>query len=460
MDSDKTGRHVRYCPSCGERLAYKSKSSLKRANKQGSVCLSCSTVCKWNNKKYRDSISASTQKLWEDPIYKEKRAQSIAGIADRPGYRKKISESSKKLWKDPEYRETQKKHKSDPKYLKKASKLAIDLWKDPDYREAQIKSHNSDLYKERMAYVLANRPKVSNIQAILYGILDDLEIEYYREHNNKEDDQQCKIGPWTFDCVIPREGNTNLLIECQGNYWHSLPKVKMADEAKASYIYNNFSDYEIKYLWEHEFGCRDKVVELIKYWTGQHKYHIVKFDFGDVAIKRAPASDYKPLFEKYHYLSSTRPGSYRYGGYVGDDIAAAAIFSSPVRQNISIGYKFLELSRFVIHPRYQKKNFGSWFISRTIKDIKNSKPEIAAIVSYCDTTFNHHGALYKALNFVQDAVVRPDYWYVSDDGWVMHKKTLYNRAIKMSMTEKEFAEAYGYTKVFGKEKLRFVYRFK
>lgn len=49
-----------------------------------------------------------------------------------------------------------------------------------------------------------------------------------------------------------------------------------------------------------------------------------------------------------------------------------------------------------------------------------------------------------------------DYWYLSIDGWVMHKKTLYDHAIKMGMKEADFASQHGYNKVFGKEKLRFV----
>ena len=54
----------------------------------------------------------------------------------------------------------------------------------------------------------------------------------------------------------------------------------------------------------------------------------------------------------------------------------------------------------------------------------NSKYKL--IISYCDTTFNHDGAVYKAANFILDGEVKPDYWYVDEGGWVMHKKTLYS----------------------------------
>lgn len=84
--------------------------------------------------------------------------------------------------------------------------------------------------------------------------------------------------------------------------------------------------------------------------------------------------------------------------------------------------------------------------------------EIKTIISYCDTTFNHDGALYKASNFELDGVVRPDYWYVNEDKWVMHKKTLYDHAKKMSMTEVDFAAKHGYKRVYGTEKFRFIFK--
>ncbi len=82
---------------------------------------------------------------------------------------------------------------------------------------------------------------------------------------------------------------------------------------------------------------------------------------------------------------------------------------------------------------------------------------IKAILSYSDHTFNHHGALYRASNFKLEGTTRPDYWYQNQEGWVMHKKTLYNKAVNLKLTEKEFAEQYGYFKVDGMAKSKYVY---
>ena len=178
----------------------------------------------------------------------------------------------------------------------------------------------------------------------------------------------------------------------------------------------------------------------------------------NVVINKCKAKDYKILLSKYHYLPNAGRGGIACGAYLDDELIAVCVFSPLVRQNIQIKdyskSEVRELSRLCIHPRYQKKNFGSWFVSRCIKSL-NSK--FRCIISYCDTTYNHDGALYKACNFVQDKVVKPDYWYVSEDKWIMHKKTLYNHARSLKMNEKEFAENNGYSKVQGKEKLRFLY---
>jgi hypothetical protein len=116
------------------------------------------------------------------------------------------------------------------------------------------------------------------------------------------------------------------------------------------------------------------------------------------------------------------------------------------------------LSRFAIHPSYQKRNFASFMISRSIRIVRTEKPGVKRLISFSDTTYNHNGTIYKASNWTLDGVVRPDYWYVDQDGYVCHKKTLWNKAKQMSMTELEYCNKYKYKRVFGGEKKRFLYR--
>lgn len=314
-------------------------------------------------------------------------------------------------------------------------------------------------YQSKVAIGRTNHPRVSSIQNILYSILDDLEVVYYREYSDRPNDKETVIGPYGFDCVIPRDNKKTLLIECNGDYWHSLEKAIKNDKSKSTYINKYFSDqYELKYLWEHEFLCKERITETIKRWLDIKKHEIVDYQFNSVSVNSNPnRDDVKLLLSKYHYLPFVGKGGYVFGAYVGDVIIGACIFSPLVRQNVRTNQfnqkESLELSRLCIHPNYQKKNLASWFVSRCIKKLSD---DIKLIISYCDTTYNHDGAVYKSLNFKLDGVVPSDYWYVDENGWVIHKRKLYSHAVKMSMKESQFAELYGYKKVFGGEKLRFI----
>jgi hypothetical protein len=82
---------------------------------------------------------------------------------------------------------------------------------------------------------------------------------------------------------------------------------------------------------------------------------------------------------------------------------------------------------------------------------------VSLVIAYADTTVGHTGTIYKSANFELHHEVAPDYWYVDDDGYVMHKKTLYGKARNLNMSESEFASAKGYFKKWGGKKLCFVY---
>lgn len=146
---------------------------------------------------------------------------------------------------------------------------------------------------------------------------------------------------------------------------------------------------------------------------------------------------------------------------LGDAIIAVAKFSSVIRNEVatSVGLdprNVLELDRFCIHPSYHQRNFASWMISRSVREVFSSFPDVRALVSFSDMTYGHVGTIYRATNWRELGLVRPDYFYVDGSGFIMHKKTLYNRAVRMGMTESEYAEKYGYSKTMGREKVKFI----
>lgn len=382
-------------------------------------------------------------------------------IANRPDVKAKKSALTKKQWEDPNFRALVVKNSSeiwaDPVKSVNMAKIRTGTF----LHDMMIKRWQDPIYRAKMTLKLLTTVNFSSLQTTLYSILTDLNVKFFREYDSKPPDQECIIGPYSFDCVVPRDNKPTLLIECQGDYWHSIQKNELRDNRKSSYISNNLSSkYELKYIWEHEFLQKDRVIDTIKHWLGLTKLEVTTYDFNQVQIADCSAKDYKLLLNKYHYLVNAGRGGICYGAYLNKELIGVVIFSPLLRQNIeeSIGCKsetVRELSRLCVHPKYQMRNFTSWFVSRCIKRLPK---QYSTIISYCDTTFNHDGAIYKACNFIQDKEVRPDYWYVAKDGWVMHKKTMYNHATRMHMTEGIYADKLGFIKIYGNKKLRFVYR--
>jgi hypothetical protein len=93
----------------------------------------------------------------------------------------------------------------------------------------------------------------------------------------------------------------------------------------------------------------------------------------------------------------------------------------------------LEITRFCIEPKYQIKNMASWFLSRIIKLIDS---QYKIVVSFADTTVGHQGTIYKASNWKFDGIVEPDYYY-SNGIEFFHKKSIWNQAKKLGITESE-----------------------
>ena len=197
------------------------------------------------------------------PEVKDKKRKTAKEQWENNEFRKLVVENSQKIWDDPDRRHKMSAIRRDPDNiarLRKNAKIG---------GLASIKSQNG---------------KISSIQMTLYSILDDLGVTYEREY--------C-LGPYAFDCRIH-----GLLLECNGDYWHSLPKNVARDKAKQSFIERYHQSYKLKTIWEHEFKNLDKVQGLLKYWLGLSTPEICDFSFDDVVIANAPAIDYKVLLSK------------------------------------------------------------------------------------------------------------------------------------------------------------------
>lgn len=422
---------------------------------------------RWESKEYRDKISAIVRNNWKNPEYRNAVLSAVKVAINTIEHKEKLSTISKSNWNDSSYRDKVRYSMSiamkskwlDDEYRTKAmllfrspehrellSKIVADRLKnDPDIRKLISTNTKATLQKPETRLKMAEaRSKQSgsksSLEVIVAKYLTSLNVEYI---------EQKQFGFYTVDFFIPK---FNLIIECQGDYWHSLDNVKRNDESKATYIHKYF-DSEIIYLWEHEFNANGKAIDIINSKLGINSNKC--FSFSDIAIKKIEYSLANAFLQSYHYIGKGR-GGIAIGAFLGDELIAVSVFSPPIRQNIVAQFKtdldVRELSRFCIHPLYHVKNFASWMLAKSLKFVKDK-----FIFSYADTTVGHSGTIYKAANFNYHHTTQADYWYIDNDGYVMHKRTLYGKAKNLKMTEREFADLKGYTKIYGKEKLCFTY---
>lgn len=91
------------------------------------------------------------------------------------------------------------------------------------------------------------------IEQLVYKYLDILGIAY---------EKQKKINYYTADIFVESK---NLIIECDGNYWHSLKENIIRDKRKNTYLINHgynlirLSEFEIK-----EGSFKQKLIDMLQ----------------------------------------------------------------------------------------------------------------------------------------------------------------------------------------------------
>jgi hypothetical protein len=408
-----------------------------------------------SSEQFKKSVSEGMVEKWSDVDYRKKIEEHLFKIMttqhNAPGYGQQVASQMRNLWLDPKYRNN---------IIQKLRQL----WTTPEHRSRMMAIFLSPEFREKMAAARLRQPMTSTQQKILYSLLDDLDIKHY-----KDTEEQCKIGFWTFDCRIDPQPNIKLeqplFIEVQGDYWHNLSEAIPKDKSKATYLKTYFPKWDLKYLWEHEFSNKDRVRELVKYWCRLTQPQLKQFQFNEIKQNIIDSKEAEIFISKYHYAGRIGRSGVNLGYFLGDKLIAVMIYSKPVRQEVATKQGFipkevLELSRLAIHPEYQIKNLASFILGMGIRYIKQNHGNIKLLVSFCDSTYNHIGTIYKASNWTLDGEVPQDYWYVDKEGYVCHKKTLWNKAVSFKLTESQYCEKYGYKKVWGGKKLRFIYPLK
>ncbi len=160
-------------------------------------------------------------------IAKRKRMKEL-GYVNSPETRKKLSETWKKKWVKGEVTDRQKTNiigKGIKTQFKKGHKVP-EKW-----REAVRKNRATQIF-----------PKIdSSIEVKIQNYLEQLKIEFFtHQYMNIKHKYQC-------DILIP---SMNLVIECDGNYWHKYPIGMEIDHIRTKELIEK--GFKVLRLWEIE----------------------------------------------------------------------------------------------------------------------------------------------------------------------------------------------------------------
>ena len=287
-------------------------------------------------------------------------------------------------------------------------------------------------------------------ELIVRSTLDVLRIHYI---------QQFVVGPYAFDFCLP---NNKILIEVQGEYWHSLPNVIANDLAKESYINSQHPEYQIIYISELDTKKVNGVLSIIKrYIDGDISQRIINLH--EIIIQPTNADAAAGMLTKYHYLPQFRKkvkdihGLYYQGELIGVILYSSPSYNTVINRHNLAPRQVLELSRLVVADDCHVKNLISKFISKSSKLLKQTNQQVCLLVSYADPHFGHTGYVYRASNWIYDGDTPPSYYYIDEYSNIIHKKTVWDHAQKLRQTEINYAITNKLTKINSEPKKRYLY---
>lgn len=171
----------------------------------------------------------------------EAQSESMKRLFDEGNGTEIWSQAAKRRWEDPEYRERQTAVLRDiwtPEKREEHGIILSKLWEDPEHRT-------------KMARVRANQSHSgpTSIECILYGILDNLGVEY---------ETQVPIDGYVVDALVENW----LVLEAYGDYWHNYPDGRDCDKVRDGRLRN--LNFQVLPFWGHQLrddpeGCADRV---------------------------------------------------------------------------------------------------------------------------------------------------------------------------------------------------------
>jgi len=208
----------------------------------------------WSKPESHELASSIISGLWRDTDFRNKVVSSLLErenkeLGNNESFEQRSKRSSK-MWGKPDFREKLLSIMQSAEHRKLKSKIMTKEKREFN-RQLMIELWANDDYREHMANTAFWSPQPSKLQRKLIPIFNLLNIEWKEEH---------LIKFWHFDYFLP---NNNILIEVQGNYWHTKPEVIARDKRKRSFVNSN-TNYMLIEIWEDEFKNEQSLIEKIK----------------------------------------------------------------------------------------------------------------------------------------------------------------------------------------------------
>ena len=187
----------------------------------------------------------------------------------------------------------------------------------------------------------------------------------------------------------------------------------------------------------------------------------VDFSFNDLKLRSIESDLYTQFYGLFHYIGKSGRRGPTMGAFLDGRLIAAATIGSITRAEMAekqglTQSEMRELVRFCIHPDFHKPNFGSWLLSRVVAEYKANHKDVKMLISFADKSHGHAGTIYKAANWIYDGETGPSYHYVDQSGLVHHKKTIYNLAKGLGISERDYAVEFKFQRVAELPKSRFL----
>jgi very-short-patch-repair endonuclease len=217
-------------PKRGWRSSEETKEKLRAAWERGREARVAQMRERWADPSYRArhkdvmssddvraKLSASAKARCEKPEERDRLAAIATEFMTKPESRALYSERSKGMWADPVKRDefvTARKQEwsGNAERRQRLSEQMKEQWRDISLSDKRLKG-----WLERVT-----RP--SKLERMVHVILDALSIAYV---------SQKQIGKVFVDIFVP---SANLIIECDGEYWHSRPGRKESDARREALL--------------------------------------------------------------------------------------------------------------------------------------------------------------------------------------------------------------------------------